>query len=224
MPKRLPFVQGGYYHVYNRGAGRQPIFREARNYIYVLRLLKMVAGECDVSVIAYSLLPNHYHWLLRQDGETLAGKVPARVFGSYSQAFNRAYQRTGTLFEGPYKTLAVATDAYFVNLCSYIHLNAVHHGLVDTPDEWPYSNYLEWIDKRPGTLVDRDLVRAYFAAPGAYEEFIHSFRQRYTFQEAASFLEDKGIALDDDLADDLPTFLEAWSFQKDKGATTFQEA
>jgi len=199
MPKRLPFVHGGYYHIYNRGAGCQLIFREERNYIYVLRLLKKVAGECGVTVIAYSLLPNHYHWLLRQDSETPAGKVPTRVFGSYSQAFNRAYQRSGTLFEGPYKALAVDTDDYFVNLCSYIHLNAVHHGLVNTPDDWPYSNYLEWIDKRPGTLVDRDLVRAYFAAPQAYQDFIESFQQRYTFEEAESLLKDKGMVIDDDL-------------------------
>jgi len=199
MPKRLSFVQGGYYHIYNRGAGRQPIFREARNYIYVLRLLKKVAGECEVAVIAHSLLPNHYHWLLRQDGETPAGKVPTRVFGSYSQAFNNAYGRSGTLFQGPYKVLAVDTDAYFVNLCTYIHLNAVHHGLVDSPDDWPYANYLEWIDKRPGTLVDKDLVRAYFAAPQEYQDFVEGFRQRYTFQEALSFLEGKGLVPDDDL-------------------------
>lgn len=197
MPKRIPFIQGSYYHIYNRGAGRQPIFREGRNYVYLLRLLKTVSRECNVTVIAYALLPNHYHWLLHQDGEIPAGKVPARVFGSYTQAFNRAYERTGTLFEGPYKALHVDTDAYFVNLCSYIHLNPVHHGLVDTLEAWPYSNYLEWIEKRPGTLVDRDLVRAYFANPQAYEEFIKDMQQRYTFQEAASFLEGKGILHDD---------------------------
>ena len=197
MPKRLPFVQGGYYHIYNRGAGRQAIFYEERNYVYVLRLLKQVASESEVTVVAYCLIPNHYHWLLRQDGETPAGKVPARVFGSYSQAFNRAYDRTGTLFEGPYKALVVDTDDYFVNLCCYIHLNPVHHGLVDTVNDWRYSNYLEWIEKRPGTLVDRELVRAYFDTPEAYEACVRDFQQRYTFQEAASFLEGKGIVHDD---------------------------
>lgn len=197
MPRRNPFVQGGYYHIYNRGAGRQAIFHEGRNYLYVLRLLKKVTTECCVTVVAYCLLPNHYHWLLRQDGEIPAGKVPTRVFGSYTQAFNRAYERTGTLFEGPYKALAVETDAYLMNLCSYIHLNPVHHGLVNAPDAWPYSNYLEWIGKRPGTLVDRDLARETFATPQAYEDCVRELQQRYTFQEAASFLEGKGIMYDD---------------------------
>ena len=197
MPKRFPTIQGGYYHIYNRGAGRLAIFLEERNYLYLLRLLKRVAAECDVAVVAYNLLPNHYHWLLRQDGETPVGRVPARVFGSYSQAFNLANDRTGTLFEGPYKALAVDTDAYFFNVCCYIHLNAVHHGLVDRPEDWPYSNYLEWIEKRPGTLVDRDLVRDYFATPQAYKDCVTDYGQRYTFQEAPSFLEGKGMMIDD---------------------------
>ena len=196
MPRREPFVRGRYYHIYNRGAGRQAIFIEERNYTYVLRLLKKVANECDITVVAYCLLPNHYHWLLRQDGATPAGKVPARVFGSYTQAFNRAYERTGTLFEGPYNALAVEAGTHFVNLCCYIHLNAVHHGLVDTPDQWLYSNYLEWIDKRQGTLVDRDLVRNYFAAPQEYEGFVRN-AQLQTFQDAASFLEGKGLVHED---------------------------
>jgi hypothetical protein len=98
MPRRRPFVQGGYYHVYNRGAGRQLIFREERNY--------------------------------------------------------------------------------------HIHLNAVHHGLVEAPDAWPFSNYLEWIAKRRGTLVDRDLVRSYFDAPQSCADFVQEVQERYTFQEA----------------------------------------
>ena len=94
------------------------------------------------------------------------------------------------------------TDAYFVSLCSYIHLNPVHHGLVTAPEAWPYSNYLEWIEKRPGSLVDRDLVRAYFADPQDYEAFVHDMQQRYTFQDAASILEGRGMDLPD--LSDLP--------------------
>jgi putative transposase len=96
MPKRLAFVQGGYYHIYNRGAGRQDIFREERNYVYLLRLLKTVASECDATVVAYCLLPNHYHWLLRQDGETPAGRVPARVLAPCLQACLAATPRRST--------------------------------------------------------------------------------------------------------------------------------
>jgi len=177
MPKRkIHFVPGGYYHIYNRGAGRQSIFREERNYLYLLRLLKQVASECRVTVIAYCLLPNHYHWLVRQEDDIPAARLPTRVFGSYSQAFNRAFERTGTLFEGPYKAVAIESDVHLLHLCRYIHLNPVRHGLVSAPDDWRYSNYLEWVQRRPGTLVDHAFVCDHFDSPQMYQEFVEAYR------------------------------------------------
>ena len=176
MPRRkVKFVRGDYYHIYNRGAGRQSIFYEDENYLYLLRLLKRVAKECEVTIVAYCLLPNHYHWLVRQDGETPAGMVAKRVFGSYSQAFNRRYGRTGTLFEGPYEAIAVATDAYLRHLCRYIHANPVKHGIADAPELWPYSNYAEWIGSRTGTLVDQEFVVQQFVTPAHYRAYVEEY-------------------------------------------------
>ncbi len=186
MPKRkFDFEPGGYYHIYNRGANRQSIFREERNYPYLLRLLKQVLPECHITVVAYCLLPNHYHWLLRQNSDIPISKAVGRVWGSYSQAFNKAYEHTGTLFEGPFKALQVTTEDYLLRLCRYIHRNPVHHGFVAEPEDWPYSNYPEWIEQRPGTLVDRKLVREHFSTPQMYVEFAA------IFEEADSFLEDE---------------------------------
>jgi len=196
MPRRqVRYTPGGYYHFYNRGAGRQPIFKEQRNYDYLLRLLKGIAPECSLTLIAYCLLPNHYHWLVSQDADTPAGKLPTRVFGSYTQALNKAYGRTGTLFEGPYQAVSVTTDVYLEHLCAYIHLNPVRHGLVDAPEAWTYSNYREWIQARDGTLVDREFVRERFATPQDYRAYVEAVMNgeiapprglsAFTFQEAA---------------------------------------
>lgn len=180
MPRRtIQFTKGGFYHIYNRGAGRLSIVREQRNYVYLLQLMKQVSSECEHTIIAYCLLPNHYHWLVRQDGDTPISLLPKRVFGSYSQAFNKAYQRSGTLFEGTFRATVVGTKAYLRHLCRYIHTNPVKHGLVSAPELWLYSNYLEWIGQRDGTLVDRQFICTYFETPMLYQSFVAEYlRQR----------------------------------------------
>jgi REP element-mobilizing transposase RayT len=176
MPERdIEFVQGGYYHIYNRGAGHQAIFREDENYLFVLRKVKTYARELNVAVLAYGLLPNHYHFLLRQDGAQPAGLLPQWVFNSYTKAFNKRYDRTGTLFEGRYKAIPVLKEEYLLHLCRYIHANPVRHGLASQLEEWPYSNYAEWMGLREGTLVDRAFVRAHFPTVAEYGKFVWAY-------------------------------------------------
>jgi REP element-mobilizing transposase RayT len=132
------FAKGQYYHLYNRGAGRQSLFIEESNYHYIQRRTKLYCRKFRLSVIAYCLLPNHYHFLIRQDGESLVSELPKRVFGGYSRAVNRKYGWSGTLFEGRFQSKLVDTDAYLLHLCRYIHANPVIHGIVDAPEDWPY--------------------------------------------------------------------------------------
>jgi len=178
MPRRnAKFAQGCYYHIYNRGARRQSIFRCDENYRYLLRLMKKIVGECGLTMIAYCLLPNHYHWLVRQDGVIAANMLPKRVFGSYAQAFNNMYGLSGTLFEDRADIILVETDDYRRNLCRYIHANPVHHSLALSPDLWPYSDYLEWIGRREGVLVDQTFINTHFPAAGSYQSFVFDYLQ-----------------------------------------------
>jgi hypothetical protein len=117
-------------------------------------------------------MPNHYHFLIRQDGVELISAFIQRTFNSYTKAFNKSYQRTGTLFEGPFKSIHVEMDNHLIHLCRYIHLNPLEAGLVTNLDDWPYSNYLEWVGKRAGTLYDVQFVQTYFANPDEYEQFV----------------------------------------------------
>jgi putative transposase len=173
MPyRRIQFAPGHYYHIYNRGSRRQPIFRNADNYVFVLRHVKKSVEEFRVSVLAYCLMPNHYHFLMRQDGADAAGLLPQRVFNSYMKAFNKRYGRSSTLFEGRYKAIHVDKECYLIHLCRYIHANPVKDGLVSYLEEWPYSNYHEWIEARNGTLVDRDFVREHFGVAQSYRRFV----------------------------------------------------
>ena len=175
MSKRPIYRAGGCYHFYNRGAHRRSIFNEEANYLFVLRRIRQYSESLSLTLLAYCLLPNHYHFLVRQDGEHAAGLLPQRVFNSYSKAYNKRYQHSATLFEGNFQTIAVTNDAYLLNLCRYIHANPVLHGLAEQVDDWPYSNYLEWIGERDGVLVDHSFVQSHFPAPDSYHKFVTEY-------------------------------------------------
>jgi REP element-mobilizing transposase RayT len=123
----------------------------------------------------YCLLPNHYHLLVHQNGEHPAGLLPQRVFNSYTKAYNKRYDHSGTLFEGPYKALQIERDDHLLHLCRYIHANPVKHGLVSQLEEWPYTNYPEWVGLRSGKLVDCAFVEAHFPSPADYQAFVHDY-------------------------------------------------
>jgi len=176
MPAKRPeYLPGHYYHFYNRGAHGISIFREDNNYLFVLRKMKEYCRSLELTPIAYCLMPNHYHFLIRQDSEKRAGLLPQRVFNSYSKAYNKHYEHSGTLFEGNYRVILVESEVHLLHLCRYIHANPVKHGQVADLMEWPYSNYLEWIGERNGTLVDHDFVREHFASPQAYRGFVWDY-------------------------------------------------
>jgi putative transposase len=154
--------------------------------------MKSYCLSFELTPIAYCLMPNHYHFLVRQDGEHPAGLLPQRVFNSYTKAFNERYQRSGTLFEGNYRLKMIQEESHLLHLCRYIHANPVKGGLVTDPADWPYSNYLEWVDDRRGTLADRVFVRAHFPSSHAYRAFVSDYTS------------------DTQLPDQLRTHLNAW--------------
>ena len=170
--RKVTFLPGNYYHVYNRGANRQSIFHVEDNYLFLLKRVKQYLLQFHITAIAYCLLPNHYHFLLYQETEKTISILMQAIFNSYSKAYNKAYTHTGTLFEGPFQAKHITTDSYLLQLCRYIHANPVKHCLVDHPADWPYSNYLEWIGERNGTLFDPSFVQAHFPQPDEYRKFV----------------------------------------------------
>jgi hypothetical protein len=93
-------------------------------------------------------------------------------FNAYVQAVNRQQSRQGILFEGRFKHVFVDKEEYLVHICSYIHLNPVKAGLVKNPEDWLYSNYLEWIGERGGEIIDQNFVIEWFDNPEEYRKFV----------------------------------------------------
>jgi putative transposase len=177
MPYRSDiFAQGEYYHIYNRGVNKRRIFFSTKNYLYCLRLLKKYSGKYHITIIAYCLMPNHYHLVLRQDSDISISKYINVIFSAYVQAVNRRLQRRGPLFESRFKTVHINKDEYILHLCRYIHLNPVKAKLVKKPEHWSFSNFLEWINQRDGLLKDTDFISTYFSSPQEYQKFVTEFQ------------------------------------------------
>ena len=174
MPRRKrEFVPGHYYHLYNRGNNRQTIFFERENYLYFLRQFRYFVAERTVHVVAYCLMPNHYHLLIYLREDTLSAAMH-RFTMSYTNAINRRYGRCGSLFQGRFQTVYVDSDDYLLHLTRYIHLNPVEAGFVKRPEDWEFSSYQEYVNLRPGTLPKLDYVLPQLGTIEAYRQFVES--------------------------------------------------
>ena len=185
MKQRQPLQHGCVYHIYNRGNNRENLFREERNYRYFLQLYaRHVSPVADT--FAYCLLRNHFHLLVRTKGpqEPSRGSEPregypptptptqafSHCFNAYAQGFNKAYGRTGSLFESSFKRIEVTTDRYFTQLLFYIHFNPQKHGFVKDFREWPWSSYSSLLDTKP-TRLQRAEVMDWFGNTQHFQNF-----------------------------------------------------
>ena len=162
---------GQFYHVYNRGNNRQPIFFDRENYLYFLRLMKRHLVANGIDVVAYCLMPNHYHFLVHLSQAQLSASMKSLSL-AYTKAINKRYNRCGSLLQGRFQSLLVTETDYLVNLSRYIHLNPVKAKLVSHPSEWEFSSYLEYAGLRPGTLPQMAFIKAQIAGEQAYQQFL----------------------------------------------------
>jgi putative transposase len=170
----MKHIAGHYYHIYNRGVERRNIFVSDENYFFLLRRMKEYLPAYPVALIAYCLMPNHYHLLLYAEQDGAPGHFLQRLFNSYSQAFNLQNKRKGTLFEGRAKSKMIFENDYLFHLTRYIHLNPVRAGLVAKPEEWIFSNYREFIGSRKGLLFDAEFLETQFGTPQEYQAFVEA--------------------------------------------------
>jgi putative transposase len=117
-------------------------------------------------------MPNHYHMLIRQESDIPISRFINSVFIAYSLALNIRQERTGTLFEGRYKAIQIEKDSYLFQLCRYIHLNPVAAGLVERAEDWPYSNYREWINMTGKELLFEEFIKDQFTDSQGYHDFV----------------------------------------------------
>ena len=191
MPKKNSlkvYVEGGYYHIYNRGVEKRKIFEDNRDHKVFLNNLKESLSPPpkpedvkitftlqglpfkgvprlpknfykEIDLLAYCLMPNHFHLLIKQTNSGSMQSFMSSICTRYSMYFNKKYSRIGRLFQGPYKAVLVTEEPYLLHLSRYIHLN---------PSEYKdnltlaYSSYADYLGKRNTVWVKPDMVLSFF--------------------------------------------------------------
>ena len=163
---------GNYYHLYNRGCNKENIFPDSSDYEECVKRIIDSNFDKYANIISYCLMPNHFHFLVRQISEVSVTKWIGFVMNGYVQYINKKYSRSGTLFEGRVKSRLITDEQYLIQSSLYIHYNPVKSLLVEKPEDWKFSNYKEWIGTRSSKLVEYEFINERFTAQKEYRDLM----------------------------------------------------
>jgi putative transposase len=141
------------HHVLQRGNDNQPIFRDDDDHRRFLEFLRESAKFYRVAIHAYVLMPNHVHLLATPADEDGLAAMMQKVGRLYVPWFNNKYGRSGTLFQGRFRTSVIDANAYFLACVRYIELNPQRNQLAFDPLEYPWSSYAHHAGVRPDPLI-----------------------------------------------------------------------
>jgi len=135
------FLQGVAQHVVQRGNNREPCFFAEADYQFYLECLAESATKYACQLHAYVLMTNHVHLLVTPENESSLSGMMQSLGRRYVRYVNHTYKRTGTLWEGRYKSSLVQSENYLLTCSRYIELNPVRANMVETPAEYRWSSY-----------------------------------------------------------------------------------
>ena len=151
----------GIYHIMLRGTNKQKIFQDEKDYQTFLEGLRKYHKLCDFQLFAYCLMSNHLHLLLCESAQgDPVDKIMRRLGTWYVYRYNRRYERSGTLFEGRYKSAVIENDNSFLAALRYIHRIPVKAGIITSPAHYHYSSYASYLADETDELVDTQVLRA----------------------------------------------------------------
>jgi putative transposase len=178
---RLPrLTLAGYpHHVIQRGNNRQVIFESSGDRQFLLELLRENAEKFGVAVHNYVLMANHFHLLATPQTANALPQMMQAIGRRYVRLFNDSRARSGTLWEGRYKSTVIQSDRYLLACMAYIDLNPVRAGLVAQPQDYPWSGYGYYAGLRSDKLIVPHpmywaLGNTPFAREVAYVELVHA--------------------------------------------------
>lgn len=199
----IVLANGYVYHVYNRGVERRPIFTSSREYQRFIDIMQyyqftntsvryskylqqplvvrknifsdLQSNPKSIDVYAYSLMPNHFHLLIRQNFNEGISKFLANISNSFSKYFNTKHDRVGPLLQGTFKAVLIETEEQLLHVSRYIHINPVSSLIIaiEMLDAYPWSSLPTYLGKNSSTLSTTDPVLSHFSTTQAYRTFVY---------------------------------------------------
>lgn len=171
------YFPGAYYHIYNRGNGKENIFLKDEDYLFYLKRLKTYLQKHGVKLLAYCLMPNHIHLLVQQEKDTPIFKFISSLHTSYAKFINKKYDKVGHLFQDRFKQVIIESDEQLLHLSRYIHLNPVMGEMIARPEDFGWSSYREYIGSGGFSLCNQDLIKGLLGEENftkKYREFVEA--------------------------------------------------
>ena len=164
------------YHVTSRGSNRKLIYAADGDRRLFLRLLALVAAKYEWHVLAYCLMTNHYHLIVRI-AEVGLSRGMQWLNGGFSRITNQWHGREAHLFRNRFAARLIESDAHLVGACRYVVLNPVAAGLCARPEDWPWSSYraTAGLEEPPAFLADTELLAEFGPSPKTARRLYRDF-------------------------------------------------
>ena len=184
------------YHVINRANGRMQIFNNNKDYQLFEKFLLDAKELTDMRILAYAIMPNHWHLVLHPKNDGDLGVFMHRLTNAHTRQVHVDTKTIGSghLYQGRYKSFLVEEDAYLLTAIKYIERNPVRGKLVTDPKDYPWSSYACYADGTDNALVDED---PYYASLGST-----AYRRQEAYREFASLESPYATILDTQLLDE----------------------
>lgn len=214
--RKIAFAKDQYYHVFNRGVDKRSIFKDVKDIEYFLNRLadlniddactkfttqrfkrkgekiNLLDQQKLVSIIAYCLLPNHYHLILKQESENGISKFMQKLGTSHTMYFNAKYKRSGSLFQGKFKANMIDGDFGLPILSVYVNLNYVHHK-INPKTSLVKSSIFEYLGSESGEYIcNKNELNAVISEIGSRNDY-----QIFAKQTSKVFGDNKGLIIKD---------------------------
>ena len=193
--KYKEFAPGVITHIYNKGNNKEKIFFDESDYRALLYRIALTLGFTQnelknekllnvpysririenqgknlFKIHTFCLMPNHFHFIIEQNGKTPLSTLMSKVFISYAMYINKKYDRVGHLLQDRFKSNLIENDEQLMWISAYIHMNPVKDKMVSSPEKYEWSSYKDYIGERNLPIISTDLLIDLFGDKNAFKK------------------------------------------------------